>query len=158
MSTLATFSRTTRRPHLANVPSRSLTAVLTSFFALMVGFTFAGLTLATSEASAATIVNHENVPITGDLSLAGVKKGIMKAAAARGWQIKESGPQELTARVMVRSHTAVITIKYKKDSYSIFYKDSTNLRHKPGDPGKIHGNYNKWVSILMNDIALELGF
>jgi hypothetical protein len=124
-------------------------------FAVLVGLTMATVTLSSSEASAARVLNFENVPITAKLSVDQVKKGIIKAGMPRGWKMKESGPGELTALIHVRTHTAIVTINYSAESYSITYKDSTNLKYKNG---KIHRAYNNWVTNLKNDIDLELSF
>jgi len=130
-------------------------AKFSALFLVLVGLMISGITLSSSEASAAKVLNFEDQPITASLSAAEVKKGIIKAAQGRRWKVKEIGPGELVAMVQVRSHTATVTITYSPKSYSIVYKDSTNLKY---NNGKIHRNYNKWVTFLKQDIDLELGF
>lgn len=126
-----------------------------ALFLLMLGLTLSGITLSSSAASAAPVVNYEDQPVAASLTADQVKKGIMKAGKKRGWTVKETGPGELTAMISVRTHTATVTIPYSSTSYSILYKDSTNLKYKNG---KIHRNYNKWITFLKTDIDLELSF
>lgn len=126
-----------------------------ALFLVLLGLVMSGITLSSGEASATQVLNYEDQPITASLTAAEVKKSIIKAGARRGWTVKETGPGELTAMIHVRTHTATITITYTANSYSIMYKDSTNLKYKDGD---IHRNYNKWVTFLKSDIDLELSF
>mgnify|MGYP006974220736 CR=1 FL=1 len=122
---------------------------------VLIGLAMSGITLSSREASAAEVLNFEDQPIIASLTTAEIKKGIMKAGMARGWQVKETGPGELTATIHVRTHTATVAISYNSKTYSIRYKDSTNLKYKNG---KIHRNYNKWVNFLKTDIDRELSF
>lgn len=122
---------------------------------VLVGLIFSSITLSSNEAAAAKVVNIENQPITAKLSLPEISKSILKAGTGRGWKMKETGPGEITAKINVRTHSATIVITYSQTSYSITYKDSTNLKYKNG---KIHRNYNKWINFLKTDIDLELSF
>lgn len=116
---------------------------------------FAGSLTITGEAQAAKVLTIENAPIEATLSLAEIKKRIIAAGAKRGWRAKEVAPGHLEAMIHVRTHTAKVDIRFDTKSYSIFYKDSTNLKYKNG---KIHRAYNNWVTNLSNDIQLELSF
>lgn len=144
MSILTSASQSLLRP-----------ARFSPLFLVLIGLALSGITLSSSEASAAKIVNYENEPVRTSLSVAKVKDGIIKAASARGWKIKETGPGELTAVIKVRTHTAAIKITYTQTTYSITYMDSANLKYKNG---KIHRNYNKWIKFLKDDIDLEFSF
>ena len=155
-SNASNTSNTSNASNAALRPSRS--SVL---FLVLIGLVMSGITLSTHEASAAKVLNYEDQPIQGSLTADEVKKGIIKAAEGRRWKVKETAPGVLTAMVQVRTHTAIVTITYSAKSYSIMYKDSTNLKYKQGKDGKtgkIHGNYNKWVTFLKTDIDLELSF
>ncbi|MEA1136039.1 hypothetical protein U8M49_27900, partial [Klebsiella pneumoniae] len=48
---------------------------------------------------------------------------------------------------------AAIDIRYTRNSYAITYRDSRDLGYKDG---KIHRNYNRWVSMLDRDIMAGL--
>jgi hypothetical protein len=55
----------------------------------------------------------------------------------------------------LRSHTAVVTIPFSTKSYSILYKESTNLKYD-AEKQTIHGNYNGWVQRLDNEIRARI--
>lgn len=88
-------------------------------------------------------------------SLEDVQKAIIAAGAGLGWQMGISKPGEIVATHNARSHQAVVTIPFTTKSYSILYKDSTNLKY---DAAKqtIHDNYTVWVQRLDNAIRSRL--
>lgn len=88
-----------------------------------------------------------DVPRT--VSMAELEKTIRVAAANRGWTVKRMGRGKIEARVAARDHVAVVDISYSRQSYSITYKSSVNLKY---DGTRIHKNYNSWVQLLANDI------
>ncbi len=96
------------------------------------------------------IVNIENAPVPEGLSLAQVQNAITTAAVDRKWVPKVLASGRLEATLPIRSHVAVVDIKFDESTYSITYKESTNLDYKAG---KIHRNYNRWVANL--DLALQ---
>ena len=53
----------------------------------------------------------------------------------------------------LRDHVAVVDVRYTATTYSITYKDSTNLNYRDG---QIHKNYNGWIENLDRDIRNEL--
>ena len=53
----------------------------------------------------------------------------------------------------LRSHTAIVDITYDTRTYSIKYKDSTNLGY---DGRNIHSNYNGWIENLDKGIQTQL--
>ncbi len=105
------------------------------------------------------IYNVKDAPVqtaTGkEPSMDEVQKAIIAAGAGLGWQMVISKPGEIVATLNARSHQAVVTIPYTTKSYSILYKDSTNLKY---DPVKqtIHDNYTGWVQRLDNAIRSRL--
>lgn len=131
------------------------TAKSSSISIVLVGLVLSAITLSSSEAAAAKVLNFENQPITATLSMAEISKAIIESGAGRGWKMKETAPGEITAKIIVRTHTATILVTYSPSSYSIVYQDSTNLKYKNG---KIHRNYNKWIQFLKDDIDLALNF
>jgi len=84
---------------------------------------------------------------------ANIKKAIIKAGGMLGWQMKAVAPGHLTATLVLRKHVAVVDITYTKSTYSIKYKDSTNLNY---DGETIHSNYNSWITNLDRRIKVEL--
>ncbi len=53
------------------------------------------------------------------------------------------------------AHAAVVDIEHDTRSYSIKYRDSTNLN--AGD-GMIHSNYNGWIQNLEKAIRVQTSF
>ncbi|WP_027723076.1 hypothetical protein [Maridesulfovibrio zosterae] len=106
----------------------------------------------------APIHNIELAPIINNSqstrTLEEVKNSIIKAGYSLNWQMTDVSPGHLIATLNIRSHEAVVDITYTTESYSINYKDSTNLKHK-GDT--IHSNYNGWINNLARAINIELG-
>ncbi len=95
----------------------------------------------------------DDAPIPEGFSMSQVQKLIMAAGAERGWVIKPAGSGELEGTLILRSHVVKITIPYSQSSYSILYKDSTNMKYKDG---QIHRSYNNWVLRLNGDIQRTL--
>ena len=141
----------THTPHFAARPlGRSIRSL--GCMSLLIA---AAITVQSSEATAADIVNVEDFPIKVSHPMAEVELRIKKAGARRGWKMKGVGPGELEAFIFVRTHMAKVTIAFSQVAFSIRYLDSINLKHKPG---KIHSAYNRWVTNLKNDIDVELSF
>ncbi|MGC7402695.1 hypothetical protein ACPWR0_02565 [Pandoraea pneumonica] len=129
---------------------------------------------------AVPIVAHDNMPIvTGSgktLSLDEIRDAITRGAAGHDWVATRQGPGELVASINVRNkHYASVTIKYSETTYSVSYRDSTNLEYGlsnglnnsprrddfnnnavPANTPMIHPNYNRWVDTLIRDINAEL--
>lgn len=103
------------------------------------------------------IFNVADAPVTSAsgkaLSNDQVKQAIIRAGAALGWVMKEAGPGKLSANLAVRKHTAEVEIPYSSRSYSINYKNSTNL---DAADGQIHKNYNGWIQNLSKGINAQL--
>ena len=55
----------------------------------------------------------------------------------------------------VRSHQAVVTIPYTTKTYSILYKDSSNLKYD-AEKQTIHENYTGWIQRLDGAIRSRL--
>ena len=97
----------------------------------------------------APVTSASGKPLTNDQ----VKQALIRAGAGLGWIMKEAGPGKLTANLAVRKHTAQVEIPYSSKSYSITYKDSTNL---DAADGQIHKNYNGWIQNLSKSINAQL--
>jgi hypothetical protein len=88
------------------------------------------------------------------LSMEEIGKAITVAGAGLGWRMKAQGPGHMVGTLSVRSHIAVVDVKYNTETYSITYKDSSNLNHT--EDGYIHSNYNGWVQNLEKAINSQL--
>jgi hypothetical protein len=83
-----------------------------------------------------------------------VKQVIVSALQKREWTVQRLSPQLVQAEITVRNQFhAEIDIHYTRNSYAITYRDSRDLGYKDG---KIHRNYNRWVSMLDRDIMAGL--
>lgn len=104
----------------------------------------------------APIYNVKDAPITvtsGQPTLRSVEQAIVKAGTGLGWAMKVDQPGHITGTLNLRTHTAVVSIPYTASSFSILYKDSTNLEQKDDT---IHRNYNGWVQNLEQAIRRHL--
>jgi hypothetical protein len=86
-------------------------------------------------------------------SLDEIGKAIQRAGLALGWQMKETKPGHMVGTLYLRKHVAVVDIDYSVKSYSIKYKDSTELNY---DGTSIHKNYNGWIQNLDKGIRAQL--
>jgi hypothetical protein len=118
---------------------------------------------ATAQRHPVPVINYENVPFTNatssPLDNARIKEAIKSAAAVKQWSVVEQGDGRMLATLNVRGkHTVVIEIVYLPERFSVFYKDSTNMKYSPGPDGKgmIHPFYNRWVQELKEAIRLSL--
>jgi hypothetical protein len=82
-----------------------------------------------------------------------VRNAIVKAGNSLGWVMTPVSPGLVNARLALRDHLAVVDVRYTATTYSITYKDSTNLNYRDG---QIHKNYNGWIENLDRDIRNEL--
>ena len=82
-----------------------------------------------------------------------VGKAIQRAGVALGWQMKETKPGHMLGTLVLRKHVAVVDVNYSVKSYSIRYKDSTELGY---DGQNIHPNYNGWIQNLDKGIRAQL--
>lgn len=94
-----------------------------------------------------------NVSVETNLTLDQVEKVIVGAAIKRGWKPRVVNSGLIEARLDLRQHSAIVNIAFTSSAYSINYVDSQNLHY---NNGKIHRNYNNWVTNLSRDIQLGL--
>lgn len=103
------------------------------------------------------IYNVEKSPIIlppgKTVNMQQVTTAIMRAGAGLGWTMQPEGPGKISGRIALRQHMAVIDVTHDTKSYSITYRDSSNLEAKDG---MIHRNYNGWVQNLDKRIRSEL--
>jgi hypothetical protein len=87
-----------------------------------------------------------------ELSLEGAEAAIITAAQQRGWRVQRTGEiGHIVAELQQRSHRAAIDIRFDQRSYSITYRDSTDLLYDRRN-NTIHRNYNYWLRNLAADI------
>lgn len=104
----------------------------------------------------ALVYNVRDAPVVANVeqySMDDIRKAIIRAGAGLGWNISEVAPGHLEGTLHLRSHMAQVDIPYSKDSYSIIYKTSDNLRY---DGEKIHSNYNGWIQNLDKAIKTQI--
>jgi hypothetical protein len=103
------------------------------------------------------IQNVEKAPVIlppgKSATLNQVTTAIMRAGTRLGWEMKPAGRGRISGRLVLREHIANVNIEHDAKSYSIKYRDSTNLDAKDG---KIHRNYNGWIQNLDKAIRAEL--
>lgn len=90
------------------------------------------------------------------LTMDEVAKGIVAAGAKHGWAMKIESPGHIVGTLLIRGHMAAVDIPYTVSSYSIIYKDSSNLKYNANDK-TIHANYSSWVRNLHVAIQREFG-
>jgi hypothetical protein len=112
--------------------------------------------------SAVPIEDHDKIPVVAsvnkDISAEQVRQAIIVGGARRAWTFADSGAGQLTGTLVVRNkHTVNVTVDYNSKSYSIRYKDSSNMQYvmENGVP-VIHPFYNKWIDNLIADVNVEL--
>ena len=93
------------------------------------------------------------VPPGKKVTMTDVSKAIVSAGTALGWQIHAAAPGRLTGRLALRTHLAVVDIEHDTKSYSIKYRDSTNMQ---AEEGMIHKAYNGWIENLDKGIRNQL--
>ena|SRR5690242_20250980 len=86
-------------------------------------------------------------------SLDEIRQAILRAGTQLGWQMKADRPGHMVGTLALRTHVAVVDIDYDRKSYSIKYKDSTNLEY---NGSTIHRNYNGWIQRLDQGIKSQL--
>ena len=102
----------------------------------------------------ADVYNVQGAPgASKAVSMADVETAIRRAGQGLGWQITSQGPGRAEGVLVLREHRAVVSITYDTKSYSILYKDSSNLHY---DGKMIHSNYNGWIQNLDKAIRTQL--
>ena len=98
------------------------------------------------------VYNVNDAPIYSEknIKMDQVKKAIIRAGASLGWRMKSIKSGHITGTLRIRTHAAVVDIRYNTKNYSITYKDSVELNY---DGQNIHKRYNTWVNNL--SIAID---
>lgn len=83
-----------------------------------------------------------------------MQRAIITALNDRQWSVQSIKPGMIQAAITVRGkHHAEVDIPYSPTSFQILYRSSWGLDYKDGE---IHGNYNRWVNKLRDNILKEL--
>ncbi|KAA6181564.1 hypothetical protein [Pseudomonas veronii] len=111
--------------------------------------------LTTAGCTSKPVLNTQHdLPANAQVSEEKIKQVIVAALQKREWSVQRLSPQLVQAEITVRNQFyAAIDIRYTRNSYAITYRDSRDLGYKDG---KIHRNYNRWVSMLDRDILAGL--
>lgn len=106
--------------------------------------------------STVPIKNFDNQAIAqyGDTTntKSSVEKSIVRAAITLGWKADVKSHNEIIATLDIRKHQLVVVITHDDKSFSIKYKDSTNLKY---NGKKIHRQYINWVTNLIRAIHAQ---
>lgn len=114
------------------------------------------LILVAAGCSTQPVYNVNDAPFVAskaDPNLDEVGRAIQRAGASLGWQMRITKPGHILATLALRTHVAVVDVNYSTKSYSVVYKDSTNLGY---DGTNIHRNYNGWIQNLDKGIRTQL--
>jgi hypothetical protein len=111
------------------------------------------LALGTSACQNPLVYNVEQTPLNAPASatIGDVERAILAAGTKRGWIMRVVDPGHIVASHTRGSHSATVDIFFTTATYSIAYKESTDLDY---EDGRIHGTYNRWIEYLKRDIAL----
>jgi len=79
-------------------------------------------------------------------SLDEVSKAILRAGATLGWQMKETKPGQILGTLNLRKHVAVVDVNFSVKSYSIQYKERTELDNDGGNiPPNTTAGSRTWI-------------
>ena len=109
--------------------------------------------LALAGCRSAPVMNVVDAPVSVSRSAQQVEQAIISAGNSLGWQMRPVGAGKIEGTLVLRDHRAVVDIDYSPRTYSIRYKDSSNLNY---DGGSIHKNYNGWIENLDRAIRVRL--
>ena len=116
-----------------------------------------GMALLVAGCNTQPIVNVTDQPVVStvgkQLTPDQIRNAIVTAGNGLGWVMTPISPGLISGRFVKEDHVAVVDIKYSEKTYSIAYKDSSNLKYKKGS---IHRAYNEWVATLDRDIQSAL--
>jgi len=101
-------------------------------------------------------VDNNTIAVSADkATMAEIEKAIIRAGGGLGWIIKKEKEGLLKGTLVLRTHTAVVSITYNTKEYSIHYESSINLNYD-AEKNTIHSNYNGWIQNLNKAIQIQL--
>ena len=83
-----------------------------------------------------------------------MRDAIADALKGRRWVVTNEQPDSIEASLILRKHSAKISIDFDADSFDISFVDSSGLKYQKKSNGAetIHKNYNGWIQNLVQDI------
>ncbi len=104
------------------------------------------------------VINKPIVTLTpiDKLTIEDIEKAIIRAGASENWVFKRIRKGKLEGSLYRDDRLAEIIIVFNKNRYSIFYKDSSNLRFD-NEYKMIYEDYNTWIKNLQQAINAKLG-
>lgn len=108
-----------------------------------------------SSCRTAPIRDFTNEPVPPGLTIDQVSKAIHSAGNSLGWAMRQKDEGMIIGTLNIRSHMAQVEIPFSRSSYSIRYKDSSNLKFDEQNRS-IHSNYDGWIQNLNNQIRARL--
>ena len=87
-----------------------------------------------------------------------ITNAILGSGVDRGWKMRVLQPGLIRGKIVVNNkHTVEVDITYDETDFSINYVSSINMNYnlRDGVP-YIHPKYNRWVSILEDDIQEQM--
>jgi hypothetical protein len=96
------------------------------------------------------ITNYDNQPWLYDahaapLTADQLSQRIAAAATSQGWRVWPTGPGQMQAEFITRSHHVTVQISYNQATFSIDFVSSVDMNEQGG---KIHPKYVQWVEHL----------
>jgi hypothetical protein len=87
-----------------------------------------------------------------------IREALFTAIPRHGWFIESEEANHIVATLLIRSHMARVLITYDGQRVVVQYIDSENLGFGVDASGnrRIHHNYNRWVTNLVQDIQSAL--
>jgi len=110
-------------------------------------------------ARSANLVEPAPVTIQCDLSDADMTDAIVSGGSVRGWRPVTRTPGVVELRYVKGDgkHSLTVNVEYTRNTFTVFYKDSTNLDYKVKKNGVrvIHPRPIGWMSNLSMDIESQ---
>ncbi len=106
------------------------------------------------------MVNVVDAPLMAPQSatMDAITETVLGSGARRGWKMTMLEPGLIRGKIVVNNkHTVEVDITYDETDFSINHVSSINMNYnlRDGVP-YIHPKYNRWVSILEDDIQEQM--
>ena len=95
------------------------------------------------------------IPSNPAATMENIQKAVIRAGLTLGWQVVAREPGKLEAVLILRTHRAVVDITHDTKTFSITYKDSTNISYDAQNK-TVHSNYNGWIQNLEKGIRIQV--
>ena len=100
----------------------------------------------------APLYTATEIPFGGDAPERERSRQVRQAGAGLGWAMEDVGPGQIRGTLALRTHQAVVDIRYDRRRFSIYHASSQDLGF---DGATIHNNYNGWVRRLQQTITAQ---